>query len=56
MQDVEWCASTTLTTMSLGGMVQRGLDDERMMMDSRRMVELFGAVAVPMAGLARLPR
>ena len=53
---MEWCASTTLTAMSLGGVAQRGLDDERLMMDSYRMVELFGAVAVPMAGLARSPR
>ena len=48
---MERCTSTTLTMASLGGVAQRGLGEERMMMDSRRMVELFDAVAVSMQAL-----
>ena len=50
---MERCTSTTLTMVSLGGVVQQSLGDERMMMDSRRMVELFGVVEAPTAGFAR---
>jgi hypothetical protein len=37
---VEWCASTASTTVSLGGVAQRGLDVRRIVMDLRR-VEAF---------------
>ena len=50
---MERCASTALMTASLGGVAQGDIDDGRMMMDSRRMVALFGIVAVPTAGLTR---
>jgi hypothetical protein len=41
------------TMMSLDGMVQWGLDDERGMMDARRVVALSSIVVASMAGLAR---
>ena len=37
-------ASSALATVGLGGMAQRGLDDERVLMDERRVVVLSGGV------------
>jgi hypothetical protein len=50
---VECCASTTLTMASLGGVVQRGHDDGRGVMD----LHLTGALSADMvASMAGLPR
>ena len=38
---------------SLSGVAPRGLDDGRVMMGKRRVVELSGAMAVSTVGLAR---
>jgi hypothetical protein len=40
-------------TTSLGGMVQQGLDNGRMMMDARRVVASSGIVVASTAGLTR---
>jgi hypothetical protein len=45
--------SSTLTTSSLGGMVQWGLDDGRAMMDLCRAVASSDTVVALMAGLVR---
>ena len=45
-----------MRTVSLCSVELQGLGDGRMMMDSRRRVELSGVVAVPTAGLARSSR
>jgi hypothetical protein len=38
---------------SLGGVVQRGLGDGRVLLDARRVVELSGVMVALTAGLAR---
>jgi hypothetical protein len=50
---VEQCSYTSLTTVGIGSVAQRGLGGRRMMMDARREVALAGAMVVSMAGLAR---
>ena len=53
----KWTSSFTSTiwpTMGLGGMAQWGLDDGRVTMNARRVVELFGTMAASMAGLTRI--
>jgi hypothetical protein len=45
MQEVEWCASTTLTIASLSSVVQLGLVDERDMMGPCKLEALSGAMA-----------
>ena len=47
-------ASTVSTLASLGGMVQRGLNDERVVMDTCRVMALFVIVAVLMVGLTKV--
>ena len=48
---VRWCGVPSLASMTagLGGMEQRGLASERVMMDERRMVALSDVVVVSMA-------
>jgi hypothetical protein len=46
-------SSTTSTAAGLGGLVQRGLGDRRLMMNVRRPMALSGVVAVLTADLAR---
>ena len=53
---VERCAFATLTSVSLGGMVLRGLGDGRSVVDLRRMVVSSDAVAASMIGRARSMR
>ena len=54
--EVEWCSSTTLTLMILGGMELRGIKDGRGLLDACRMVELFGVMVASMVGLSRSMR
>jgi hypothetical protein len=49
---VEWCSSTTLSSMFLSGVELRGIEDGRGLLDACRMVELFGVMVTSTAGLA----
>jgi hypothetical protein len=53
---VEWCSSTTLTFMILGGVELQGIEDGRGLLDACRMVELSGVMVTSTAGLARSMR
>jgi hypothetical protein len=50
---VEWCSSTASTTLSLGGVVQRGLGDGCAKMNSRRAGAPSGVMVASMASLVR---
>ena len=54
VEKVEWCLSTASPIASFDGVALRGLGDRRVMMYTRRLVELSSTMAASMAGLTRI--
>ena len=53
-EKVEQCLSTTPSMPRFGGVALRGLDNRRVLMYTRMLVELFGTMAASTAGLTRI--
>ena len=53
-EKAERCLSTTSPMARFGGVQLRGLDNRRVLMYTRRLVELFGTMAASTEGLTRI--